>query len=1018
MAMAPIEDHLLDLLVKWDELHRQGRDVSPEELCIECPELVEELRRRIETFRKIGEVLATGPIESLSTPGDAQSDGLGICRLPDTMRASATYRPERHHARGGLGEVLTVREEELDRTVALKRIRPDKLHEAARLRFLREAAVTARLQHPGIVPIYGLGKTDDGPFYTMPFIRGRTLQEAIDGFHGDNSIRPNPTQRALKFRELLQQFIAVCNTIAYAHDQGVVHRDLKPSNIMLGPYGETLVVDWGLAKWVGANAEGIAAEEDAPSPSPSPDDLTATGSVMGTPQYMSPEQARGEPTGPASDLFSLGMILYAILTGELPNAPETFRGADAFTAVRAAAVVPPRSREPRLSRALEAICLRALEARPEDRYPSARALGDDIAKWLADEPVSAWCEPWTNRLARWVRRHSTLTATATAILVVSLVAMGIVSWLEARVARDRATANLALSVAKSEADRWLDQTMKAIEGYHTVVSEQSPALSAISPKLRDRLLEEPRRFYTRLSDELAARPVLSERELGLLGTGHTNLARILRLVAHPGAQREWEAAVAAYTKLAAAHPDVRGYRARLAEVTVDLASELKSERRMAEAAEVAQKAIAIYEELVRTYPSEEPYQYGLANARYRFATTLLNMGRPAEAVDAFHVVIDVASALVKARPDNALYRHRLAWAHSALGLALKDSGRTAEAVAEQRIAVDTHAGAVAAAPGNSLYLDGFSASHINLGTSLLADGKLQDAAEAFRRTIALYDGLGAQAAASSISTLGQVMGHEGFGEALLNSGSPAVASREFAHAIDIANAELAVRDAYAETSYWLARGHQLSGEALCAMGRPADAAKSARTAIGVYGPIVDLPGNPEFASALAVAWNTLGSALAAMGRHDEAATAYAEAVRRQRSLFDELPQMARLRPLLSGHYKGLAGVLLVLGRHQEAASAMRERAKLWLDDPAQLYDCARSLASGARLIAHETQRRATEDEAMATLLRALAAGWKDAAKVARDPALAAFHERADFQAFLAELFDRGFPTHVFARLDR
>ncbi len=287
-----------------------------------------------------------------------------------------------------MGEVLVARQQELDRPVALKRILSGKIHEVSRRRFLREAVITAQLQHPGIVPIHGLGEDEDGPFYTMPFIRGETLQVAIERFHRDQALRRDSGRRGLELRGLLQRFITICETIAYAHDQGVVHRDLKPSNIMLGPYGETLVMDWGLAKRYQGDGSDADPDAEDPSPSPSPDDLTAVGAVLGTPQFMSPEQAVGRPTSPASDLYSLGVILYAILTGKSPY--EVPPGSDRLQLVREAALVPPRQRDPSVPRALQAICLKAMAARPEERYMTARALAEDLAKWLADEPVSAY----------------------------------------------------------------------------------------------------------------------------------------------------------------------------------------------------------------------------------------------------------------------------------------------------------------------------------------------------------------------------------------------------------------------------------------------------------------------------------------------------------------------------------------------------------------------------------------------------------------------------------------------------
>ena len=198
MSTEPTEDRLGELLLRWDELRRQGRDLTAGELCTDCPELVDELARRIEAVRDMDSVLdiedTDAPLEILVT--EDLNGASANRRLPDALHASAVYRPQRHHAQGGLGEVLAAHQEELDRTVALKRIRPDKLHEAARRRFLREAAITARLQHPGIVPIYGLGQDDDGPFYTMPFIEGQTLQEAIEGFPRGRipPTRPRPAE--------------------------------------------------------------------------------------------------------------------------------------------------------------------------------------------------------------------------------------------------------------------------------------------------------------------------------------------------------------------------------------------------------------------------------------------------------------------------------------------------------------------------------------------------------------------------------------------------------------------------------------------------------------------------------------------------------------------------------------------------------------------------------------------------------------------------------------------------------
>lgn len=263
--------------------------------------------------------------------------------------------------RGGMGEVVLAFDQEMEREVALKRMRAKPTPDLVK-RFRREAKVQARLDHPSIVPIHELGTDTAGnPYFTMKRLVGSTLADAL--------AKQEPMQR------LLRAFVDVCFAIELAHERGIVHRDLKPSNVMLGNYGDVYVIDWGVARILGKRrTSSMMAAVDTLAP-----DETAAGVVLGTPGYIAPEQLKGEDVGPPADVFSLGAILFEILAGE-PLHPH---GKDAFrSTLIKPGDSPIRRRSDRgIAPELDAVCVAALAEEPEDR-PSARELAERVESYL------------------------------------------------------------------------------------------------------------------------------------------------------------------------------------------------------------------------------------------------------------------------------------------------------------------------------------------------------------------------------------------------------------------------------------------------------------------------------------------------------------------------------------------------------------------------------------------------------------------------------------------------------------
>ena len=329
-------------------------------------------------------------------------------RVVDFPDLSGTRYELRHELdRGGMGVVYAARDRELERDVALKVLATAVADAESAERLRREAQIIAGLEHPGIVPVHDVGALPDGRvFYAMKLVSGQRLDAFV------RAGRP--------LAERLRVFLRVCEPVAFAHAHGVIHRDLKPENVMVGPFGEVLVMDWGVAKRLAETKAGDAPLTSTPerttsTASPSTGRVspgTAHGTVLGTPAWMAPEQARGEVDrlDARADVYALGAILYFLLTGRAPRGEGVAEAATTRTWVsyagpRPAAFEPPRALDPSVPRPLEAICAKALAAEPGGRYANAAELAGDVALFLEGAAVSAFPEgPWRKAL-RFASRH-------------------------------------------------------------------------------------------------------------------------------------------------------------------------------------------------------------------------------------------------------------------------------------------------------------------------------------------------------------------------------------------------------------------------------------------------------------------------------------------------------------------------------------------------------------------------------------------------------------------------------------
>jgi serine/threonine-protein kinase len=603
---------------------------------------------------------ATGAFDASGTAQGDASPPAASDRWPRQVEARGRFTLVRPHAGGGLGLVSLARDEDLGREVAVKEIRPEVDRPDARRRFLVEAEITGQLEHPGIVPIYALSYDAAGrPYYAMRFIRGRTLGQALQAFHQPHAGRTHTPFDSLEFRNLLQRLVSVSQTIAYAHSKGIVHRDLKPANIMLGEYGETLVLDWGLAKRLGTQADesaepphaGPASQEGSPGSSDLADgsSLTQAGQIVGTPVYMSPEQAAGAEVGPASDVYALGALLYELLTGQMPFSGTPLK---VLQGVQAGEYARPTALRRDVPRSLEAVCLKAMSLRANDRYGGAAAFAEELERWLADEPVSATREPLGVRLARWARRHRTLVAASLALLITSTIALGVGITLSRIQQAETEHQKELVEEQHTRAEDNLKLARKAVDECFLLATDDPALKGEHQQPVRRLLLERALPFYEGFKQQQGDEP-------SLLATAAANWSRIgdsrNALGKRPEALAAQESAVATLRRLVEVQPGEPRNRLALASYLTNLAITNDHLAKYDAAFNHLREARDILTTLCSEHPDNREYQGSMAKTLTNLASLNQITGRVAEAKQTYEQCLELVKRLRQQEPNNRNY---------------------------------------------------------------------------------------------------------------------------------------------------------------------------------------------------------------------------------------------------------------------------------------------------------------------------------------------------------------------------
>lgn len=619
------------------------------------------------------------------------------------------YELLREIGRGGNGVVYEARQLSLNRVLALKMVRIDQLGNAIeRQRLRNEAATVALLDHPLVVPVYEVGERDGQMYFSMKMLEGGSLADHLDRFK---------TQPRLAAHMVAQ----IARAVHHAHQRGVLHRDLKPSNILLNAEGQPHVADFGLARRFHGEP-GTSA----------PATLTHSGAIVGTPSYMAPEQTVGDRRGvtTAADVYGLGGILYALLTGQPP-----FRSDDVIETmllVRERDPEPLDSRNPLVEGDLAAICLKCLEKNPQRRYASAEVLAEDLEHYLAGKPIRARPVSARGRLWKWARRNPTLAVllTVTGLSLMALVAGGLLY-------------NARLRVAIQRAEEKEAQTRRQYRQAHDTLDRMLGRLGdqrlAEVPRLKElqrSLLEDALAFYQGILQQADSADPAVRRDTAVACRRAADIQHALGQI--ESAAENYRRAIELVEGLPAEGRDAPDSQVLLAGCYQNWGTAISRVGRREEAAQHNRTALDILERLAGARPDDPAVQEELARAEHNRGA-IFHKTNPAEAEPHYARAVAIRTTLIHDHPENEGYQAALAEDYQDLGLLYRTAGREAEtsttfakAEALLRPLVDRH-------PVEGKYALSLVALYVNWSYVLAGAGRSPEALDRLDRAVHLAE---------------------------------------------------------------------------------------------------------------------------------------------------------------------------------------------------------------------------------------------------------------------------------------